>query len=914
MVKIQIENGYLNVKENSSFPITFKVSDIRDLSSRKGTASKTIVLVGDSNNNQLLGHLYDVNIQTGTFDINKLTRCTVIQDELPIVEDAYLQLISVNKLQTTTNFEQDVEYTVVIKDSQSDFFTKLGSGELTDLDFSDFDHLFTADEVINTFSNTDKYKYILPYAPLNTYPLKEFKPAIFAKEYFDRIFARAGFSYTWATIANERFERLLIPFNGDVNNTDYTPYNVLFNTSFNKTGTHSSFNASTAIIQNLTSVTEVQDNYNLFNPTTGIYNSPFNLGSGESINVSIPIGYSIDLTNSNGVPLQIKTQAGLNGQAIYQLRLKVFKNGVLQQNIVVDQYTYTGTLAVGTTTIHSNSLLTTVNLSNLLSTDNITFQASLGCAVTGLFENLGTSFNVGISWNVSNLEATLTPSSNISGYNSTINCNLFVPKKIKQSDFIKAVFNMYNLYVDIDPTNPNNLILITRDDYYDSGAVKDWTYKISKDREQSITFLPELTKKKLTLSYKQDSDSINKTYFDQVNEVYGEVSFTFDNEYIKDVERKEIIFSPTPILKTTFGAYVPALSGASPNTNIRILYDGYLTTSTSNYVIENYAGNTVTNNVYSYATHFNNPINPSFDINFGVCDYYFYSLSNVTNNNLYNTYYRRTINQINNGKMLSAYFDLRANDIAGLKLNDKIRIDNSWWSINSINDYKANENTLTKVELLSVDNEIDLPPYQTKPIKPFVVTNKPAKEISDKFWNNNNVINNGGIVIGSIGKQAVDGNNFLKEITTESINGIPQLDRHIWKAKITQSGTDDPIIDRVYLNTLELIITPTRTSAGSYILDGFSNDDYTTLFVVTETGEYRITEDGENLTTESGINMFDIDYELTNSMFLQTTQEIGVYCESTKIFLDTLISGVPSDGVIPSDNTRSFILTFTLYI
>ena len=180
MVKIQIDNGYLNVKDNSNFPITFKVSDIRDLSSRKGTFSKTITLVGDDNNNQLLGNLYDVNIQTGTFDINKLTRCTVLQDGLPIVEDAYLQLIAVNKLQSTTEHEQHVEYNVIVKDSQSDFFTKLGSAELTDLDFSDFDHLFTADEVIASFSNTDKFKYILPYAPLNTYPLKEFKPAIFA--------------------------------------------------------------------------------------------------------------------------------------------------------------------------------------------------------------------------------------------------------------------------------------------------------------------------------------------------------------------------------------------------------------------------------------------------------------------------------------------------------------------------------------------------------------------------------------------------------------------------------------------------------------------------------------------------------------------------------------------------------------
>lgn len=916
MVKIQIQNGYLNVKDSSNFPITFKVSDIRDLSSRKGTFSKTITLVGDSNNNQLLGHLYDVNIQTGTFDINKLTRCTVIQDELPIVEDAYLQLIAVNKLQSTSNFEQDVEYSVIVKDSQSDFFTKLGSAELTDLDFSDFDHVLNSSNIIASFSNTDKYKYILPYAPLDTYPLKEFKPAIFAKEYFDRIFARAGFSYTWSTIATERFERLLIPFNGDVNNTDYTPYNVVFNKTFSLSGVYNTQTFLNVVNQNLTSVTETQDAFNLFNPTSGVYNSPFNLGSGESINLAVPISYNISFNNTSGVPLQL-LDFGVNGNVVHKIKIKVFKNGVLNQTVQVNQNTYTPTspIPTGLTQFYSVSILANIQLSNILSTDNITFQISTDNIVNGNFFYSGSFYNMNFKLDFTNLEATLTPSSNISGYNSTINCNLFVPKKIKQSDFIKSIFNMYNLYVDIDPDNPNNLILITRDNYYDSGAVKDWTLKLAKDREQTITFLPELTKKKLTFSYKQDSDSVNKTYFEQLNEVYGQVSFTFDNEYIKDEERKELIFSPTPILKTTFGAYVPALSGASPNTNIRILYDGELTTSVANYTIENYVGNTETSNVYSYATHFDNPITPSFDINYGVCDYYFYSLNNVTANNLYNIYYRRTINQINKGKMLSAYFDLRANDIAGLKLNDKIRIDNSWWSINSINDYKANENTLTKVELLSIDDEIDLPPFKVKPIKPYVGTNKPAKEIIDNFWNNNNVINDGGIVIGSIGKQAVKGDNFFKSITTESINGVPQLNTHIWKAKITQTGTDDPIIDTVYLNTLGLSITPTRTSAGFYVFDGFTNDELSAIFLTTEDGGFRVTEDGESRIDETSAGTFNtIPYEINNSLFKQTGQDIGVYSEGNKIFFDTTIAGTPSDGVIPSDNTRVFILTVTLYI
>ena len=37
MVRIQIETGYLDVKEGTNLPLNFQVGDIRDLTQRKGT-------------------------------------------------------------------------------------------------------------------------------------------------------------------------------------------------------------------------------------------------------------------------------------------------------------------------------------------------------------------------------------------------------------------------------------------------------------------------------------------------------------------------------------------------------------------------------------------------------------------------------------------------------------------------------------------------------------------------------------------------------------------------------------------------------------------------------------------------------------------------------------------------------------
>ena len=74
-VRIQLigdVKGYLDIEKQSVFPLTFSISDIRDISKKKGTFSKSIILAGNKNNNVLLNNYFDINIVAGTFNINKL--------------------------------------------------------------------------------------------------------------------------------------------------------------------------------------------------------------------------------------------------------------------------------------------------------------------------------------------------------------------------------------------------------------------------------------------------------------------------------------------------------------------------------------------------------------------------------------------------------------------------------------------------------------------------------------------------------------------------------------------------------------------------------------------------------------------------------------------------------------------------
>jgi hypothetical protein len=758
-VRIQLETGYLDVKEGTAFPLNFGVADIRDVSKKSGAFSKTITLTGTDNNHNLLNHYYDVNIQAGTFNINTLTRCSVIQNGIPVLESGYLQLIAVNKTQVTADYENEVEYEVLIKDESSDFYTKLGNKELTDLDFSDLNHEYRAINVVNSYSNTqaDGYKYLLPFKDSSDYLLQELKPAIYAKTYFDRIFSNAGFSYTWDTLTAAHFDKLIIPFNGEGSLVDYNDYLVEATNALSVSGYESTFTTP------LTGWTEVQDDFSLFDPTTGTYDVPLNLQGAENVAVEITFTATLYFTNPSAGTIYY------NGSyATLTPVFALYLNGIFYTVGFSNTYlSFVGgdTLSAGVNNYGTFSGTATILLSNAIITDSLTLEGGLSFQSTyGGFAN--TSFTpvpIASEIDFTSLSMRILPSSNILGYGAVIDMNNAVPNKVKQADFIKSIFTMYNLYVEQDTETANNLILMHRDDYYDSGAELDWTYKLAKDKDQALQFLPELSAKKLILTYKQDSDDPNKTYFEATKEVYGQLEYIFDNEYVKGIDVKEILFSPTPIVKSTFDAYLPALSGA-PKVNIRILHDGGEGTCDA-YNLYNY-GTTGETNITTYPIlhHWDNPINPTFDILFAQPDYMFYEGYTITNNNLYNLYWRRTVNQINVGKMLTAYFNLREDDIQSLKLNSKIRIDNSWWTINKVIDYDCNANNLTKVELMSADTEIDLAPFKKGSVTPTTVGDL-ASHTGSIHWNNTFV----GNTIPSTSVSAIYGQG---NVIQPNVNGI----------------------------------------------------------------------------------------------------------------------------------------------
>jgi hypothetical protein len=769
-------NGYLDLSQETIVPITFSVAEIRDLSKRKGTFSKSIELPGTKNNNVLLNHYFDANIEAGTFDINKLQYCIVEQNGVAIIENALLQLVSINKSQTNNNYEDNVTYTVLVKDVTSDFFSTINNKYLSDLTgFTEFNHTYTAENVISSFTHTinDGYKYVMPFNPEAaddaSFDLVEFKPAIYARLIWDKIFQQNGYSYSWDTINDNdiRFDKLLIPYVGDtlipnkdslINNKIVLSGDVLTNGSFTpRWNDCGNYYANVAFDGNIPGQKipiiedKILDSFSAFSLNTQRYTVIGDNTNRVTLNMNLEFDYEFYYTNfdlpgdnqPNRIQISNNTSCFDDGGTyvdytgfVYfgvddsfpssgQTALdEVFKTIEVDKVRLIENTTFN----IGITTIKTGSTVINTTLYDIEGSTNLVLayfgdlQTELNSEASGGLGRLVGNNGI-LHFRITNIKYTIQPIVTTNYvYGTLLDVNDFLPQKIKQSDYIKSICTMFNLYAELDKDTDNKINFYKRDDYYDSGVLKDWTGKLAKDKEQELKFLPDLTNKKLILTYKEDSDFANKKYKSLTNEVYGQVEFTFDNEYVKETTKQELIFSPSPMINTNFGAITPMWNGASPKINIRILYDGgaYLTLSPYSIYNYNYTPtnfNVVSGTTYPHIAHWDKPRNATYDLNFGVCDYYFRSddFGVLTNNNLFNLHWRRTMNQINEGKLLTAYFNLTEYDIQRLRLNDKIRIDNSWWNINKIQDYDANSNSLTKVELISVDDRLEVPNIENQP-------------------------------------------------------------------------------------------------------------------------------------------------------------------------------------------------------
>jgi hypothetical protein len=735
--------GNLSLSKFIPVPLTKNVADIRDIDKKKGSFSKRILVPDSNENRELLGFIFDINNDNGTFDVNKKVDCIIYNNDIPVME-GYFRLREVGvKSESYINDNQEIYYDCVVFDNAVNFFDLLGQNKLTDLDLTKYNHRFTFENVmgLTEVSGSTVYPMFTNGNP-TTYSSKDFYPAIRALVYWDEIFNQHEYTFDFELYDKDEFSNLIIPYSGkmvegitkDIADTYKFKAGISGSTEYTAATTvGTTLHVSTNIPFNNTSGSNYFDNYNNYDVNNFTYTSPAN----QIAEVLTRVPFKIKLWASNNGT----KQAGSN--ILVKNKLFLYKNNTsypinspeiavgLPDNISSGFQYVTNPITSGTT-FYVNGLASFkgTNQFDLLNNGHNLFLR----LVTSIQNNANLNYFSGTSlvdvrviieydstagvddnyfYNVPSL---LSP---IDG--TLLNLNRYSPE-FEQKKFFSSLLKMHNLYVIPDEEIKNKLIIKTRDTFYKESSnyeTLDWTSKLAIDENHSFEFSPELTNKNLIFTYKKGKSDYSKIYTDTTNEIYGQKRYIFDNEFVKDDKKVEIDFIETPLVQNEVkdnignGIIVPVAQFESEPSIL--YYGGRISTQGQKYdfVYRDENGNTTLTGLteYVYAGHFDSPQFPSMSILFGEPRYMFYPNYGVlTDNDLANKYYYSQVSQILDGKLYTGYFNLSPNDFANVKFNQKIYIGgavNSYFFINKIVDYDPNLETLTKVELIKITNELE---------------------------------------------------------------------------------------------------------------------------------------------------------------------------------------------------------------
>jgi hypothetical protein len=682
MTKIFIEGYELDLTKGLSNQITYAIDDLQNLDSKSTSFTKTIILPGTANNNKLLGNIFEFNNANfdNPLDPNVLQNFNASRNAVARIEIDGLQIMKgVLRLLEIIQVDGSVEYECAIFGELGGFINALGNKRLEDLDFSAYNHTYSYANIVASWDTSGSTGYCYPlidYGNVSTglygtlkkdFQYTTFKPALFVRDYINKIFSQSGYTYESALFDTSTFRNLIIP-NNQKQLTKETN-NVLELTkaigqAMNTGGTQDFISYETKV-------------GSLFTASVG--NTTFT--------------YTGTPTLTTNLTIEIRGDYNL---AVRPLTIAILKNGAI---VPGSSQTYNG----------SDLLFYSKTLDVSFAT-NDTLRVRTTCVLDG-----GDSVYIDES-TISVLNSVVTTAPIELGDQMIINNT--IPKGIFQKDFITSIIKMFNLMIVEDKYKTNHLIIKPYVDFYD-GSIIDWSDKMDRSKAIKIKPMSEINARYYNFKYKQDNDFYNEDYRKKFNEGYGDRLYDNGLEFAKDTESVEVVFASSPLFGTsTTDKVFPAIYKKSnentkedPMDHVMRIVQVKKISGVASWAIYNAGTSLGTNTTYLYAGHLNDPTNPSIDLNFGAPQQLFFNLtSGNLSNNLFNVYYSPYMSEITDkdSRLLTGFFDLKELDIYNLDFAKFIFIDGGLYRLSKVNEYSTEANDTTKVELLRVIDKFSI--------------------------------------------------------------------------------------------------------------------------------------------------------------------------------------------------------------
>jgi hypothetical protein len=785
----------LDLLNDIPISLNFSIAEVQDPSKRNGSHSKTIELPGSAKNNAFFEHWFEVNIETLSFNINRKTPVRLYSGGVEVFKGkGNLRLREIEtKLRNNTN---EIKYKAEIYGELNDLWFAIGDAKLENLtSLAAYNHVYNRVNQVASWSAPIGTGYVYPLIDYgyngfltNHFKVEQLRPAFYEKTLFEAIMAAAGKTATFPFGNTTFFKKQYIPHNGDkfsmavsslatyefyVGDTGLSSPNSKnlqsTGSSFNDWWTGDMFNSMSSaydMIFNDDSTNPFVDTGNRYNTSTGVItigqtgSYSFNFKSDFEIKLSaVPAGTATINHSVNGKwALGCKILRSTDGGATWSILHNDTPN--FQTALISTSYqtfaktwTFTGSFDTG------DQIRLLIHPLYSASGYGLVFKDGSNNPIT-----TGTAT---IQWRYrssATCKVSLTTGDYVSG--QTIDILDAVPKDVKQKDFLLSLFRKYHLYVTQDPNDENNYIIETRDEFYNNGETKDWTQKlaydmpfVSKPANSATNALQFIYK------YKEDQDYYNKKYLDANAEVYGTHKEIIGTDFAKTDLKTELIFSATPVVDNPNNSMIIPKIFSYDGTNVKptkhnirtLMFNGVQTLTGGTWTYEAPTADALgaallTMNTYPASAMVDDPLNPTESIEFGVPNEVFYTTSNYTNNNLYNRFYYRFVNELTDrdSRIVTAYFYLTASDINRFDFRDTIFVKDAYYIVNQIIEYNPLGDGLTKVELLLLKDHD--PAVTTSGSIATIETNLGNASISARMYGNRpeetNVGNANNVLIG----------------------------------------------------------------------------------------------------------------------------------------------------------------------
>jgi len=758
--------------EKDQFNLTFQIAS--SIADKGATYSKTITLPGTPNNNMVFNMILDENIwndlsamSNGVVFINKKIDAGIYQDSVELIT-GFFEITSVIKKDLGK-----IEYEGTFYSNSKNLAATLGDKLLIgnddsndDLDFSAYNHRFTwtnitrtwgVPGVTQTFSNytgsTGVYYPLIDFANIssgNIVKLENFKPSLYVKEVWDKIFSDAGFRYTSSFLNSTLFKSLTVPQGNARKNWDLQFNNTKFKVGRSTNYMGKEYPTGNQVLPYFEPMRYDLDHSaatyatSLFDPNeqwfpSGTTQPPafswkINSSGAWELNAFVRYGIWFDAASN---PYQVVDPGNILKVYIRIVRKRYgYSDFVIKQvenihTIPAGTYSYTGS---GTFIVDSGSTyISCMSYEEWLNMDDEIY-VQMALDVRGFYTK-------GSKWLYFVKTDETGPTPITCFYNTPIQKNYYMwnsmvypsdalPNDMKQIDFLKSVSNKFNLTFAESKDDPKCLIIEPFDDFYYTGytqsAFVDWTYKVDISKDKTIERIPFLLDKDIQFKFKKDgNDVLLKKYSDAISTEFGDKTAR-NIYYAESTEKVEDQFSSTitGLLGTT-NYYVPKIYSqqdeyngwpTDSDYNNRFLYRKYLNST-------NYTGHTFpqlliertttgsgggTGSTYEYYQLFahpyagfqDNPYSPTLDLNYGTAVYYGSPFN--TSNTLAWNYWRKKIAFYTdiNSRMITCTIRLNPADIAALDWRKKVKIEGQYYQLYKIQDWNPNQGC--KVQLLQL--------------------------------------------------------------------------------------------------------------------------------------------------------------------------------------------------------------------